>query len=91
LIPEAIKLKILIIFSPQEQKRMEMQIAHELRQPVEDMRLKDSKDLPELTRLPNISLSGSAVADCFMIIEFTQNFKNALDLGMTFSFRTLHV
>ena len=44
------------------------------------------QNLPELNRVANIRLSGSALADCLMILEFTQNFKCALELGKGITF-----
>ncbi|KAL9966066.1 hypothetical protein ACROYT_G024079 [Oculina patagonica] len=63
-----------------EQKRREMILARELKKPVEDMVLKDSKALPELTRVKGLEIPGGAFADLLMVQEFVHNFGEALDL-----------
>ncbi|CAB4032060.1 Hypothetical predicted protein, partial [Paramuricea clavata] len=63
-----------------EQKRREMILSRELKKPVEDMVLRDAKPLPELTRVKDLKISGSAFADLCMVQEFLHNFGTALDI-----------
>ncbi|XP_072019979.1 LOW QUALITY PROTEIN: bromodomain adjacent to zinc finger domain protein 2B-like [Amphiura filiformis] len=64
-----------------QQEQMELTLARELKKPVEDMKLYDEdRPLPELTQMKNVRLTGSAYADCLMVIEFLHNFGETLGL-----------
>ncbi|XP_064595320.1 bromodomain adjacent to zinc finger domain protein 2B-like isoform X3 [Liolophura sinensis] len=75
--------KIFIREKKVEQKRLEMQLAQELKQPREDLELRDLKQLPDLNRLPGVKLPGQALADCIMVLEFLNNFGEALGFDST--------
>ena len=68
-------------FFAQEQKRIELELARRLKEPVDDMCLKDHRDMPEFERIPGVLLSGETLANCLMVIEFCINFREALRLG----------
>ena len=70
----------------QEQRRQEEEKDRELRRPVEDMSLRELKDLPQLDRLKGLRLPGQAVADSLMVVEFLNNFNDALDMGELLNF-----
>lgn len=65
----------------QEQRKLEIMQARELKKPVEDMQLKDHKPLPNLDRIPGVKLAGKAFANCLMAVEFLHNFGDTLDMG----------
>ena len=73
-----------------ELKKLEMEILHEARKPIEDMALdfdqteSSSKELPKFERIPNMCLSGEAFANCMMIYEFLNNFGETLGFGKFF-------
>lgn len=67
-----------------EQKRVELEMARQLKKPVEDMCLRDQTTLPELERLEHNALPGETLANCLMVLEFCLNFKDALHLGKWF-------
>lgn len=64
-----------------ETKRLEMEILTEMRKPVEDMALPDSKQLPDLQRIEKLKLSGEAFANILMVFEFLHNFGETLGFG----------
>ena len=64
-----------------ETKKMELEILSEMRKPVEDMALPDSKQLPELERIEKLKLSGEAFANILMVFEFLHNFGETLGFG----------
>jgi DDT domain len=45
------------------------------------MSLNDHRELPELTRIPNLKLSGAAFANTLMVFEFLHNFGETLGFG----------
>merc|ERR1712012_1055179 len=53
-----------------ETKRLELEILTEMKKPVEDMALPDSKQLPDLTRIDKLKLSGEAFANILMVLSF---------------------
>ncbi|KAI4830978.1 hypothetical protein KUCAC02_002579 [Chaenocephalus aceratus] len=57
-----------------EQRRLELEIARELKKPNEDMCLSDHKPLPEFSRIPGLILPGRAVSDCLMLMQFLRGF-----------------
>ena len=65
-----------------ETKKMELEILSEMRKPVEDMALPDSKQLPELERIEKLKLSGEAFANILMVFEFLHNFGETLGFDM---------
>ncbi|XP_070536234.1 bromodomain adjacent to zinc finger domain protein 2B-like isoform X4 [Ptychodera flava] len=65
-----------------EQKRFEVQMAKELKKPIEDMKLTDLKQLPNLERLQGVKLPSNAFSDCLMVLEFLHNFGEALGLDL---------
>ncbi|CAG0880828.1 unnamed protein product [Cyprideis torosa] len=66
-----------------QRRSFELEILRELRRGVDDMALtKDSKELPQLQRLPGLKLSGEAFADVQMIYEFLHNFGETLGFDM---------
>lgn len=65
-----------------ETKRLEMEILTEMKKPVEDMALPDSKPLPEFPRIDKLKLSGEAFANILMVFEFLHNFGETLGFDM---------
>ena len=65
-----------------ETKRLELEILTEMKKPVEDMALPDSKQLPDLTRIDKLKLSGEAFANILMVFEFLHNFGETLGFDM---------
>ena len=65
-----------------ETKKLELEILSEMRKPVEDMALPDSKQLPELERIEKLKLSGEAFANILMVFEFLHNFGETLGFDM---------
>uniref|UniRef100_S4RSF4 Bromodomain adjacent to zinc finger domain 2B n=1 Tax=Petromyzon marinus TaxID=7757 RepID=S4RSF4_PETMA len=65
-----------------EMRRLEMQIAMELKKPNEDMCLSEHKPMPDLPRMPGLVLPGSAFADCLMVVEFLRSFGKVLGLDV---------
>ncbi|XP_057349898.1 bromodomain adjacent to zinc finger domain protein 2B-like [Manis pentadactyla] len=61
-----------------EQRRLELEIAKELKKPNEDMCLADQKPLPELPRIPGLVLSGSTFSNCLIVVQFLRVFGKAL-------------
>ncbi|XP_029646826.1 bromodomain adjacent to zinc finger domain protein 2B isoform X3 [Octopus sinensis] len=66
------------------QRRVELQIAAELKKPIEDMEIKDIKELPQLPRIEGVCLAGNAFADALMVLEFMHNFAKALSIPEDF-------
>jgi hypothetical protein len=58
-----------------------MQVAREMKKPIEDMQLADHKSVPDLKRIKGVKLAGEALADAMMVIEFLNNFGIALGFG----------
>ncbi|XP_064881399.1 bromodomain adjacent to zinc finger domain protein 2B-like isoform X10 [Oncorhynchus nerka] len=67
-----------------ELRRLELEIARELKKPNEDMCLADHKPLPEFSRIPGLILPGGAVSDCLMLMQFLRGFGKVLgfDVGV---------
>ncbi|XP_077993528.1 bromodomain adjacent to zinc finger domain protein 2B-like isoform X2 [Glandiceps talaboti] len=65
-----------------EQKRVEIQMAKELKKPIEDLKLRDIKPLPTMDRLKGVKLPNNAFADCLMVLEFLHNFGESLGLDL---------
>ena len=65
-----------------EHRRLELEIMNEMRKPIEDMSLNSHKELPEMKRIPGMSLSGEAFANVLMIHEFLNNFGETLGFDM---------
>merc|ERR1719422_831359 len=65
-----------------ETKRLELEILTEMRKPVEDMALPESKPLPEIPRIDKLKLSGEAFANILMVFEFLHNFGETLGFDM---------
>uniref|UniRef100_A0A4W5KJ92 Bromodomain adjacent to zinc finger domain 2B n=1 Tax=Hucho hucho TaxID=62062 RepID=A0A4W5KJ92_9TELE len=61
-----------------ELRRLELEIAKELKKPNEDMCLADHKLLPELSRIPGLFLPGSSFSDCLMVMQFLRSFGKVL-------------
>ncbi|XP_033868865.3 bromodomain adjacent to zinc finger domain protein 2B-like isoform X20 [Acipenser ruthenus] len=66
-----------------ELRRLELEIAKELKKPNEDMCLADHKPLPELNRIPGLVLSGSTFSDCLMVVQFLRNFGKVLGFDIS--------
>ena len=64
-----------------ETRKLEVEIINEMRKPVEDMALPESKPLPELPRIKKMKLSGEAFANILMVFEFLHNFGETLGFG----------
>lgn len=65
-----------------QKKRLEMELVKELRKPVDDMRLKDSKSLPTLNRIPGLKLPAKAFSEILLVYEFLHNFGETLGFDM---------
>ncbi|XP_077176055.1 bromodomain adjacent to zinc finger domain protein 2B isoform X6 [Paroedura picta] len=74
-----------------EQRRLELEIAKELKKPNEDMCLADQKPLPELPRIPGLVLSGSTFSDCLMVVQFLRNFGKVLGFDVNLDVPSLSV
>ncbi|XP_018094294.1 bromodomain adjacent to zinc finger domain protein 2B isoform X6 [Xenopus laevis] len=74
-----------------EQRRLELELAKELKKPTEDMCLADQKPFPELPRIPGLVLSGSTFSNCLMVVQFLRNFGKVLDFDMHKDIPTLSV
>uniref|UniRef100_A0A672INE8 Bromodomain adjacent to zinc finger domain protein 2B-like n=1 Tax=Salarias fasciatus TaxID=181472 RepID=A0A672INE8_SALFA len=72
-----------------EQRRLELEIARELKKPNEDMCLSDHKALPEFSRIPGLILPGRAVSDCLMLMQFLRGFGKVLGLDLNVDVPTL--
>nr|XP_019935628.1 PREDICTED: bromodomain adjacent to zinc finger domain protein 2B-like isoform X14 [Paralichthys olivaceus] len=72
-----------------EQRRLELEIARELKKPNEDMCLSDHKPLPEFSRIPGLILPGRAVSDCLMLMQFLRGFGKVLGLDLSMDVPTL--
>uniref|UniRef100_A0A667XXP3 Bromodomain adjacent to zinc finger domain 2B n=1 Tax=Myripristis murdjan TaxID=586833 RepID=A0A667XXP3_9TELE len=72
-----------------EQRRLELEIARELKKPNEDMCLSDHKPLPEFSRIPGLILPGRAVSDCLMLMQFLRGFGKVLGLDVNVDIPTL--
>ncbi|XP_061131934.1 bromodomain adjacent to zinc finger domain protein 2B isoform X2 [Syngnathus typhle] len=72
-----------------EQRRLELEIARELKKPNEDMCLSDQKALPEFSRIPGLILPGRAVSDCLMLMQFLRGFGKVLGLDLNADVPTL--
>ncbi|MGH0143236.1 UNVERIFIED_CONTAM: hypothetical protein FKN15_014045 [Acipenser sinensis] len=66
-----------------ELRRLELEIAKELKKPNEDMCLADHKPLPELNRISGLVLSGSTFSDCLMVVQFLRNFGKVLGFDIS--------
>ncbi|KAF8571344.1 hypothetical protein P879_00077 [Paragonimus westermani] len=53
-------------------------VEYELKKPVDDLRLLNSKKLPELEPIPGNRFSGQAFANCLVVIEFLHAFTEIL-------------
>merc|ERR1719422_893231 len=65
-----------------ETRKLEVEIINEMRKPVEDMALPESKPLPDLARIEKLKLSGEAFANILMVFEFLHNFGETLGFDM---------
>ncbi|XP_075036900.1 bromodomain adjacent to zinc finger domain protein 2B isoform X7 [Mixophyes fleayi] len=74
-----------------EQRRLELELAKELKKPTEDMCLCDQKPLPELQRIPGLVLSGSTFSNCLMVVQFLRNFGKVLDFDVHADVPSLNV
>uniref|UniRef100_G3U3C2 Bromodomain adjacent to zinc finger domain protein 2B n=1 Tax=Loxodonta africana TaxID=9785 RepID=G3U3C2_LOXAF len=75
-----------------EQRRLELEMAKELKKPNEDMCLADQKQpLPELPRIPGLVLSGSTFSDCLMVVQFLRNFGKVLGFDVNIDVPNLSV
>uniref|UniRef100_A0A8D3DYA7 Bromodomain adjacent to zinc finger domain 2B n=1 Tax=Scophthalmus maximus TaxID=52904 RepID=A0A8D3DYA7_SCOMX len=72
-----------------EQRRLELEIARELKKPNEDMCLSDHKPLPEFCRIPGLILPGRAVSNCLMLMQFLRGFGKVLGLDLNADVPTL--
>ncbi|KAM4631173.1 bromodomain adjacent to zinc finger domain protein 2B isoform 2-T2 [Polymixia lowei] len=72
-----------------EQRRLELEMARELKKPNEDMCLSDHKPLPEFSRIPGLILPGRAVSDCLMLMQFLRGFGKVLGLDVNVDIPTL--
>ncbi|KAG9349229.1 hypothetical protein JZ751_027672 [Albula glossodonta] len=74
-----------------ELRRLELEIAKELKKPNEDMCLADHKPLPELSRIPGLVLPGSTFSDCLMVMQFLRSFGKVLGFDVSTDVPTLGV
>ncbi|XP_056145592.1 bromodomain adjacent to zinc finger domain protein 2B-like isoform X2 [Lampris incognitus] len=74
-----------------ELRRLELEIAKELKKPNEDMCLADHKDLPELSRIPGLVLTGATFSDCLMILQFLRSFGKVLGFDVNVDVPNLSV
>ncbi|KFP16161.1 Bromodomain adjacent to zinc finger domain protein 2B [Egretta garzetta] len=74
-----------------EQRRLELEMAKELKKPNEDMCLADQKPLPELPRIPGLVLDGSTFSDCLMVVQFLRNFGKVLGFDVNVDVPSLSV
>ncbi|XP_069589110.1 bromodomain adjacent to zinc finger domain protein 2B isoform X6 [Ranitomeya imitator] len=74
-----------------EQRRLELELAKELKKPTEDMCLADQKPLPELRRIPGLILSGSTFSNCLMVVQFLRNFGKVLNFDIHNDIPSLNV
>ncbi|KFQ47351.1 Bromodomain adjacent to zinc finger domain protein 2B, partial [Nestor notabilis] len=74
-----------------EQRRLELEMAKELKKPNEDMCLADQKPLPELPRIPGLVLNGSTFSDCLMVVQFLRNFGKVLGFDVNVDVPSLSV
>ncbi|XP_062383254.1 bromodomain adjacent to zinc finger domain protein 2B-like isoform X3 [Sardina pilchardus] len=63
-----------------ELRRLELEIAREMKKPNEDMCLADHKPMPELSRIPGLVLPGTVFADCLMVVQFLRAFGRVLGM-----------
>uniref|UniRef100_A0A8C9TZ61 Bromodomain adjacent to zinc finger domain 2B n=1 Tax=Scleropages formosus TaxID=113540 RepID=A0A8C9TZ61_SCLFO len=66
-----------------ELRRLELEMAKELKKPNEDMCLPDHKPLPELSRIPGLVLPGSTFSDCLMVMQFLRSFGKVLGFDVS--------
>ncbi|KAM3861958.1 bromodomain adjacent to zinc finger domain protein 2B-like [Diretmus argenteus] len=66
-----------------ELRRLELEIAKELKKPNEDMCLADHKPLPELSRIPGLVLPGSTFSNCLMVLQFLRSFGKVLGFDIS--------
>ncbi|XP_009955258.1 PREDICTED: bromodomain adjacent to zinc finger domain protein 2B-like [Leptosomus discolor] len=74
-----------------EQRRLELEMAKELKKPNEDMCLADQKPLPELPRIPGLVLDGSTFSDSLMVVQFLRNFGKVLGFDVNVDVPSLSV
>ncbi|XP_045063309.1 bromodomain adjacent to zinc finger domain protein 2B-like isoform X11 [Coregonus clupeaformis] len=72
-----------------ELRRLELEIARELKKPNEDMCLADHEPLPEFSRIPGLILPGGAVSDCLMLMQFLRGFGKVLGFDVAVDVPTL--
>ncbi|KAM3871785.1 bromodomain adjacent to zinc finger domain protein 2A [Diretmus argenteus] len=65
----------------EERKRQQM-IAEELKKPTEDMCLTDHKPLPELSHIPGVVVSGTALAHLLAVVEFLHGYGKVLGFNI---------
>ncbi|XP_041936036.1 bromodomain adjacent to zinc finger domain protein 2B isoform X4 [Alosa sapidissima] len=63
-----------------ELRRLELEIAREMKKPNEDMCLADHKPMPELSRIPGLVLPGLVFSDCLMVVQFLRAFGRVLGM-----------
>uniref|UniRef100_A0AAY4C1H8 Bromodomain adjacent to zinc finger domain protein 2B n=1 Tax=Denticeps clupeoides TaxID=299321 RepID=A0AAY4C1H8_9TELE len=63
-----------------ELRRLELEMAKELKKPNEDLCLADHKPLPELSRIPGLVLPGGVFSDCLMVAQFLRAFGRVLGM-----------
>uniref|UniRef100_A0AAY5K523 Bromodomain adjacent to zinc finger domain 2B n=1 Tax=Esox lucius TaxID=8010 RepID=A0AAY5K523_ESOLU len=66
-----------------ELRRLELEIAKELKKPNDDMCLADHKPLPELSRIPGLVLPGSCFSDCLVVMQFLRSFGKVLGFDVS--------
>ncbi|XP_058453009.1 uncharacterized protein LOC131431358 isoform X3 [Malaya genurostris] len=63
-------------------RKRDTSILQELRKPQEDSEIGDQPELPELSRIPGLKLTGTGFADLLMVFEFLHNFGETLGFDM---------
>ncbi|KAG1675364.1 Bromodomain adjacent to zinc finger domain protein 2B [Nymphon striatum] len=61
-----------------EQRRIEVHVLSEMKRPVDDMALKNQRQLPTYNRIPGVKLPGAAFGNILMVFEFLHNFGETL-------------
>ena len=72
----------MMLMAREEQVKREQQFINAIKQPVEDLELTDSKDIPDLPRFPNYAVTEDTFSDVLMIVEFLHAFGEVSQNGI---------
>lgn len=70
-------------------KKLDTKILNELRKPKEDSEISNKIEVPPLSRIGGLKLTGQGFADLLMSYEFLHNFGETLGFGEFFFYVTL--